>query len=170
MHGRYGKGDTHALTLRPGKSSAIWLLLVCGLSVVGGVWVGQEKGWVGYLCAALFALGIPVALVQLLPGSTYLRISEDGLSFANLFRVTTIPWNVIDQFFVVSAKQMGMTVHKMVGFNYVPTYDRSRTARCVSSAIAQCEGALPDTYGKKAEELVDMLNRCLAEFVPGDGA
>ena len=34
----------------------------------------------------------------------------------------------------------------------------------MSSAIAGCEGALPSTYGKKAEELAESLNRCLAQF------
>lgn len=126
--------------------------------------MAQEESWIGYLCAAFFALGIPVAIVQLLPGSTYLRISPDELSFVNMFRVTRIPWDVIDHFFVVALKQTGMTVHKLLGFNFVPSYDRSRIGRRVSSAIAQCEGALSDTYGKKAEELSDMLNACLENF------
>ena len=131
--------------------------------------MAQEKGWIGYLCAGFFALGIPVAIVQMLPGSSYLRITDDGLSFASMFRVTNVPWNVIDHFFVVSMKQTGMTVHKMVGFNFVPSYDRAKTGRRISSAIAQCEGALPDTYGKKAEELADILNRCLSEFTQKAG-
>ena len=161
--------DTKSVTFRPKKSSALWLLIGCSLFVAGSVWMAQTKGWIGYLCAAFFALGIPVAIVQLLPGSTYLRLSEDGLAFANMFRVTTIPWNIIDQFFVVSLNQTGMTVHKMVGFNYVQSYDRSRVGRRVSFAIVKCEGALPDTYGKKAEELADLLNTCLQEFTSGRG-
>ena len=59
-----------------------------------------------------------------MPGSTYLRISDDGLSFANMFRVTKMPWDVIDHFFVVSLRQPGVTVRKMVRFNFVPSYDR----------------------------------------------
>jgi hypothetical protein len=161
--------DKPHLILRPKKSPAIWLLLGCGTFVAGGLWMAQENGWIGYLCAGFFALGIPVAVVQLLPGSTYLRIADDGLSFANMFRVTTIPWNVIDQFFVVGVKQTGMTVHKMVAFNFVPSYDRARLGRRVNSAIAKCEGALPDTCGQKAEELAEILNRCLAQFKEGHG-
>ena len=152
------------LILRPKKSSAIWLLLGCSLFVAAGLWMAQEKGWIGYLCAGFFALGIPVAIVQLLPGSTYLEIDEDGLSFANMFRVTKIPWNIVDEFFVVSLKQTGVTVHKMVAFNFIPSYDRSQIGRQISTAIAGCEGALPDTYGVKAEELAQSLNRCLARF------
>ena len=153
--------EADSLVLRPKRSSAVWLLLVCAMFVACGVWMAQEKGWIGYLCAGFFAIGIPVALVQLLPGSTYLRLEDDGLSFANMFRVTKIPWNTVDQFFVVTMKQTGATVHKMVGLNFVPSYDGARIGRRISSAIAQCECALPDTYGRKAEELADILNACL---------
>jgi hypothetical protein len=161
--------ESLSLILRPSKSSAIWLLIGCALFVVGGIWMAQEKGWIGYLSAGLFALGIPIGIIQLLPGSTYLCINEDRLSFANLFRVTHIPWNVIDHFFVVSMNQTGMTVHKIVGFNFVPSYDRASVGRQISSAIAQCEGALPSTYGSKSEELTDMLNRHLSEFTQKTG-
>ena len=161
--------ETTSLILRPKKSSAIWLLIVCILFVAGSIWMAQEKRWIGYLCAGFFALGIPISIAQLIPGSTYLQITDNGLSFANMFRITNIPWNVIDHFFVVSMKRTGVTVHKMVGFNFVSSYDHAKTSRRVSTAIAKCEGALPDTYGKTAEELVDMLNRCLLEFTQKGG-
>jgi len=156
--------DEPHLVFHPRKSSAVWLLLVCGIFVAVWMWMAQEEGWIGYLCAGFFALGIPIAIVQLIPGSTYLRITEDGFSFANMFRVTTIPWTVIDRFFVVALKQTGMTVRKMVAFDFVPSYDRARLGRRVSSVIAKCEGALPDTYGEKAEDLAEILNRCLSQF------
>ena len=57
-----------------------------------------------------------------------------------------------------------MTAHKMVAFNFVHSYDRSRIGGQISTAIAGCEGALPNTYGRKAEELAESLNRCLAQF------
>ncbi len=155
--------------LRPKKSSAIWLLFGCGFFVAIGIWMAQEEGWIGYLCAGFFGLGIMVAIVKLIPGSTYLRIAEDGLTFATLFRVKTIPWNVIEQFFVVTMQQTGVTVHKLVGFNYVPDYDRAQALRRINFAMTQCEGALPDTYGKKAEELADLLNRYLAKYTRKDG-
>ena len=156
--------ETTSLLLHPKKSFALRILIVCSLGVAGGIWMAQEIGWIGYLFAGLVALGLPVAVVQLLPGSAYLRITEDGLSVAFMFRVKNIPWNVIDHFFVVPIKQFGRTIHKMVGFNSVPSYDRAKTGRRMSSAIAHYEGGLPDTYGMKAEELADLLNRCLSEF------
>jgi hypothetical protein len=157
----------NTIILRPIKSTALLMLLACTAFVATGVWLSTVKGgWIPYLCIGFFGLGIPIALIELLPNSTYLRISPEELTFANMFRETKIPWNLVDSFFVVTMRQSGMKVHCMVGFNYVPGYDRARLGRRLSSALAQCEGALPDTYGKSADELADLLNRCLQEFAP----
>jgi hypothetical protein len=154
-------GETPSLTLYPKKSTAIWLLLCFSLFVAIGIVLGMSEGWAGYLCAALFAIGIPVAVIQLLPGSTYLHVDESGFTFCNFFRRTTVPWSVVDEFFVVTLKQSGIRVHSMVGFNYVASYDRAFLGRRIARVVGKCEGALPDTYGKKAEELADFLNACL---------
>ncbi len=148
-------------TLYPKKSSALWLLLVCLLFVIAGIWMGNSNGWIGYACAVFFGLGIPIALIQLLPGSSYLRLDETGLVIRHLFRDHRVLWQDVDQFFVVGLKQTGITVYKVVGFNFVPSYDRQRIARHFAIAIGKCEGALPETYGMSAEELADKLNSYL---------
>ncbi len=146
------------LTLYPRKSRAIGLLLVCSAFVAIGIWMGFSGERPGFLCAAFFGLGIPAAVIQLLPGSTFLLIGSEGITFANLFRKTSLPWSVFEEFFVVTLRQTGIKVHEMVGFNFVSTFDRARLGRAVAKVLGQCEGALPDTYGKKAEELAAILN------------
>jgi hypothetical protein len=148
-------------TLYPKKSTAVWLLLLCSAFVVAGLFVGKREGWIAYAGAGFFALGIPVAIVQLLPGSSYLRIDAKGITFRNMFRDTSVLWSDVEEFFVVTMTQKGIPVRKMVGLNYVPSYDRMRLGRRLAAAIANCEGALPDTYGKRAEELATLLNSCL---------
>ena len=154
------------VVLCPSKSRPLKLLLVCAVFIVIGVWLATEEGWIGYLCIAFFGMGIPLAVIQLMPGSTYLHISADELRVVNLFRTQRIPWDVVDQFFVVTLKQTQVAVHKLVAFNYVPSYDRSRLGRRLNSIAANCEGALPNTYGKTAEELSELLNVCLEKFAP----
>ncbi len=158
------KENWPVLIFRPNKSSALWLLLGSSLFVAGGLWIAQEQGWMGYVCAGFFALCIPIAIVQLLPGSTWLQLNQDGITFANLFRVSHFPWNVFDDFFVVSMSPIKLAAHKLVAFDFVPSYDRTQLLRRANSMIANCEGALPSTYGKSAEELVDILNECLTRF------
>jgi hypothetical protein len=152
-----------SLTLYPKASKALLLLLISAAFVAIGLWLGSDGEWMGYLCAAFFGLGIPVALVQLVPGSGFLRIEADGFTFASLFRKHSLRWSDIDCFYVVTLRNHGMKTMDMVAFNYSPTYDRMRTARAFAKVIAGAEGALPDTYGRKASALADLLNIRLHE-------
>ena len=151
------------ITLRPSVAKSVFLLLVCLLLVAGGIWMVQTGEHRGYLVAGFFALGIPVAIINFIPGASYLLIEHDGLTVCSLFRKGQILWKDVDEFFVVKLKQTGLTVHTMVGLNFSPSYDRTRTARAIVKALAECEGSLPDTYGQKAEELADYLNYRLAQ-------
>ena len=151
------------LTLRPPLYKAFVLLAVCCGFVAVGVWMVKSGEEMGYLCAGFFGLGIPVSLVQMLPGSTGLRIDASGFTVTNLYRKWAVPFSDIQEFFVVvlpASRRRGV-LNEMVGFNYVPGYDRARAGRALAQALANCEGALPDTYGMKAREMVDLLNERL---------
>jgi hypothetical protein len=130
--------------------------------------LGTTKGWLGYAGAALFGLGMLVALLQLVPGSSYLKIDETGVEFSVLFRKSTLSWSLVEEFFVVSLKQTGVTVNKMVAFNYVPTSRGQHLGSRIARTITQCDGALPDTYGKSAEELAMLLNSYLDKIQTGE--
>jgi hypothetical protein len=155
--------------LYPKRSSAMWLFLISAVFVVVGIWIGVSENWIGFLVAAFFGLFLPVAVIQLLPGSTYLQIDHSGFTFCNLFRRTTVPWSVVEGFFVVTLKRNGMKVHQMVGFNFVETYAKQRLSRRIASVIGKCEAALPDTYGKTVEELASFMNECLAKAKTSGG-
>lgn len=152
------------MTLYPKKTFAIKLLLMCVTIVAMGLWLAQSHRWIGYPVAGFFGLCIPLAIIMLLPGSTYLRIKEDGLTINNLFRKRLFPWDVIDEFLVVELKRRGVNVGKIVGFNFVQSYDRFAAGRRRARAINQCEVALPGDYGMKVEELVELLNSKLQEY------
>jgi hypothetical protein len=128
---------------------------------MSGEWTKQ---WIGYLSAAFFGLGIPIALIQLVPAGAYLRLDQEGFTVCNLFRTERTRWSVVDRFFVVSLDHTGVTVRRMVGFNFVPSYDRARLGRRIAKALGNCEGGLPDTYGMKAEDLANLMNAWLARY------
>jgi hypothetical protein len=160
-----GAGERPAVaieTLRPRMSSAVWLLLGSLAFVAIGIWMGRDEGWIGYACAAFFALCGLVAVVSLIPGANSLRIDDDGLTCRSLFRRWSVRWGEIDRFFVVETRQGMFRVRDLVGWNYLPGPGTGGRGRWLSAALAGCEGALPDTYGMKAAELADHLNRCLA--------
>lgn len=148
---------------RKKRSGFVFLAMSLAFTAVG-IWLNDKGEWIGYLCAGFFGLASVVFVLNVLPGSCYLELTKDELRFANLFRVTQIAWSVINEFRVVTMRHNGIPVRKMVGFDFVPTYDQSKFMRRALSKIADCEGALPDTYGKSAEELAELLNACVATF------
>jgi hypothetical protein len=148
-------------TLYPKRSSAVWLLLVSSAFVAIGVWMGREEGWIGYAIAVFFAVCAAVAVVQLLPGASSLTIDGDGLTCRSLFRRWAVRWGDIDRFHVVVIRHGGLRVHQLVGWNYLSGRGPGGRGPRISSALAGCEGALPETYGMKAAELADFLNRQL---------
>lgn len=147
------------------RSSAVWLLLICLAFTALGLFVALVVGeWPGWLIAGFFALGIPIAIVQLIPGSTYLEIDEQGFTMCTMYRKHRVLWSEVEEFMVIHHRQSGIKVNEWVGFNYRPTYDRARFGRKLARGLADCEGMLSVTYNMKAEDLVALLNECLARF------
>ena len=121
---------------------------------------GERMGW---FCGGFFALGIPIFLLQLHPRCSFLTVSDEGLEISSLFRRSTTRWKDIAEFGVYTLRQHGLPVSKQVGINYVPGYEQLSKARAVAKALTGFEGALPDTYGYRAEELAQLLARIHAQ-------
>lgn len=85
-----------AETLRPRRSTAVWLLLGSLAFVAIGIWMGSEEGWIGHAIAAFFGLCAAVAAVQLLPGASSLRIDRDGFTCRSLFRSWSVRWDEVE--------------------------------------------------------------------------
>lgn len=140
------------LILRPRKLSLLLYLLGCLAFTAIGVFMINAGRMGGWLPTIFFGLGVIVFIVMMLPGSSYLELTGEGFTVCSLYRRSFTRWSDVDSFFV------GRIQGKVVMFNFAPTYTRQQTARRVSVAIAGGEGALPDTYGRSAEELAQMMN------------
>ncbi|MCA9138012.1 MAG: hypothetical protein KDB00_14670 [Planctomycetales bacterium] len=146
------------------------LICCCVLFVVTAVQMAQAQGVIGYLFAAFVALFTLVAIAQMLPGRACLRIADDGLTFTSRFCVYTIPWSGIDRFFVVDLNPIGTMVRRVVGFNYVRSYEPAKLAiRRMTFDRVQFEAALPGAYCQEPEDLAEVLNKYLARFKSGHG-
>lgn len=106
-------------------------------------------------------------MLQQLPGSCYLRITHEEMSYCHFFRRTAIPWQDIDRFEVVTLEQNGKTCLKLVGIHFVANSHRETFNRHLTQVMARCDAGLPDTYGMDADELVSMLNACHSRFTGG---
>lgn len=146
--------DQRVLTLRPSKTSMILYFALCSIfTVVGALMIGDGRT-MGWLIAVLFGLGSLVFLLQLLPNCSYLRLDPTGFTMCSLFRSHHYRWSEVEHFGIT---RIGL--NKMVAFNFSDQFDRARIARRVATEISGYEGALPDPYGMKHEQLAELMNQ-----------
>jgi hypothetical protein len=71
--------EDNRVLLRPSKKGTLGLLLICSAFVAAGVWMASEGEMIGWFASCFFGLGVLVAIVQLLPNSSHLHLTESGL-------------------------------------------------------------------------------------------
>ena len=151
--------EDNRLLLRPSKIGTLGLLLVCSIFVAGGVWMSSRGEWMGWFASCFFGLGIIVAIVQLLPNASYLLLTEDGFESRSLYRSWFLRWNEVAYFSTVTIGH-----NRMVSMGFSDLYGTAKTTRRFARFISGAEGALPDPYGMKADQLADLLNEWKNRF------
>ncbi len=125
----------------------------------GEVW----KGWIVLIfCGLCSVVGPILAIVMLIPGSSYLKLTREGFEISYFFRKTFIRWSEVDSFRVVAVNG----VKPMVYFDYNQNYQKRAVARYLSNIIAGVEAGLPDNYGKDPEELARLMNEWKQKYAP----
>ena len=146
--------DLEAKIFYPSRKKLLGLVFLsvvftgCGLVAING-----QPFW-GWLGTGFFGLSTVVLLLGCLPGSSYLRISPDGLEMCALYRKHLVRWADIRGF-----RPVQISRQTMVGIEFAGSYPRSRLGRQISRVVAGVEGALPDTYGHSAADLAEFLNQ-----------
>lgn len=150
------------LVIPGSRRKAFWLLLIA-LGLVGcGVFMilhGETFGWV---MAAFFSLGIPLALFVLRPRATYLKLDREGVHFVQPFRLWRLAWRDVEEFYLVT-----MYGNKMIAIRYAASYGTGRTLLRISSVLTGVQGALPDHFTSSPEELCEKLNQWRRRFGAG---
>lgn len=151
------------LRLRTTRKSMLVLLAGCAAFVAAGFVAVPTDPFMAYSGIVFFGLGVVIALLHLLPNSSYLELEERGFTTCTMFRKHFVPWQDIAEFFPIS---LDHRAKPMVAWRYAPGYTRHATARKLVTALAGAEAALPDTYGRSAAELAELLNEVRAERCP----
>ncbi|MCB9205565.1 MAG: hypothetical protein H6603_11355 [Flavobacteriales bacterium] len=139
------------LILTPSKAKMVLLLLVCLLFVVGGAMMLDEEPVAGWTGIIFFGLGIVVSVVNMIPNSSYLKLTEDGFEMKSLFKTNFTGWEDVWMFY--PGKMNGNNV---VFIEYSAQSTKYKTGRKIAKAIGGHEGML-DTYGLSSEELTETL-------------
>lgn len=162
---RHPVGGRELELLRPGRRRWTLVGLIGAAFVALAVWLQVRNSInVGLLLAGVFfGVCLLVAVIQLKPGSSWLRITTEGLVVRNLGRVRTYRWEDIDGFRAYAVSTL-YTYQRFVGWDAcddaAPGVQRSRLSR----RLAGVDDGLPDTYGEDADELAERLQRYRREY------
>jgi len=163
------------ITLRPSRAKQAIMLIVSGLFVLGGIFTLDHEAktsdaWTAYGSIIFFGLCSLVSAIQLLPGSSFLKIRKEGFEFRALWRETSCSWSDVEKFGVAEFTTYHAGIpqkHRMVGFRLSHSSHRPSKhlrLRRLSEALVGYEAALPDNYGMKHEELASLMNQKKMEY------
>lgn len=146
-----GPGKTLTLRLSKGR----WLLMLAASAALayGSFRLLPEHFWIGTLGGTFFALCALVALLNLMPGASHLRLDAEGFEMRSLFRSHRVAWREVASFGVIQ-----VMVNRMVGWNFTAGHSGHGHLRKLNAGLSGFEAALPDTYGRTAQALADLMN------------
>ena len=150
-----GEASPGELLLRPRARDQVLLLLVCAgfVALTFLPNIRQDEATMKWGARCFFGLGASIFVLQLVPGISHLRLTPEGFEIRNLGRGDFIRWGDVDAFFPT---RTGWS--RAAGFRFVPEYEGARAGRAFASWLSGgAEGVLPDTYGRKAEDLVALM-------------
>lgn len=157
--------------LRPRKGTWALVLLICAAFVsIGFLMVrdpgssSRERFW-AYGGIVFFGLCAAAALIQFVPGSSFLRISSDGITVRSMWRTTFYQWSDIERFGV--AEFSTGQRQRLVGLDFSASYphrDKAQTIKRINRTLTGFEGALPDNYGRDCAKLAAHLNQLREQY------
>ena len=106
--------------------------------------------WAGII---FFGLGTIVFTIELLPNSSYLKLTNEGFEVCILYRSHFTNWTDVTGFGIYYIK-----FNTMVVFNYTSNHKKDNTGKKIAKFLTPYQGALPQTYGMNAIELAELMN------------
>ena len=122
----------------------------------GSTW-GVPNPWAGAVVIAFSGLGAVVFALMLLPGAGSLELDESGFTVCSLFRRRFTPWSAVEGFGLTQ-----IVLRKYVGVTLTPAGREALRLSRLNTRLVGFDDALPDTYGRTAEQLAALMNEALA--------
>ncbi len=141
------------------------ILMIIAFSGMGWVsYASIQHGGAGawWWMAGFSVLGIVLPILLLIPGSTYLRLAPEGLTFRHIYRSTFLPWEDIQEFDITS---MGL-FRKCVIYRLVEAKRQAGAAR----SFGGFDGGIPGFYNASPATLCSVLQSYLDESKKVAGA
>ncbi|MEI7579918.1 MAG: hypothetical protein WCJ58_07875 [bacterium] len=136
------------LILYPSKLKNIFLIIISSIITLGGIWMIKDHEPMGFL-VLFFVLGVPVGIMNSLPGAAYLKLTSEGFIICTSFTIQFTKWQEVSGFNVKWTNLKQAVVYKFTSkhSNYLP-----------DKIIGNDETALLDNYGLSAKKLAVLMN------------
>ncbi len=105
--------DLRVLELKPARLKTLALVLGSALLAALGWHFFAGAPALRWISAAFFGSGVLIFGVNLAPGSSYLRLSPEGLTYCSLYKSRHYSWHEIERFGV-----MVVGMNRTVGFSF----------------------------------------------------
>ncbi len=160
----------------PSKRDWLFVIAASAMFVAVSAWLSEasESGLmrcVGGMGVIGSLLVLVFALLHLIPNSSFLEITENGITVRSFWRTTQYRWVDISEFGVAEfqTERGGIRqTYQRVGFNfsrYAPPLKRATSPDRLAARSGGYEAALPDTYGQNCVELAAHLNQQRNRFL-----
>ncbi|MBU2566215.1 hypothetical protein KKG46_01500 [Patescibacteria group bacterium] len=144
--------ENQTLTLYPNKTKLFVLLLISIIFVIVGIFMIRSGNANGWYTTIFFGIGALVFIVNAFPQAAYLKLSKEGFEVCSLFRKSFTSWRDVKDF------QAGkVSVNTMVVFDFTEEHLEYQGMKKVAETLTGHQGSLPDTYGKPANELAQIM-------------
>ena len=145
----------------PSKTKWVFVTLLGLIFVAAGIFIIIQKGdTVGWVVTGFFGLVVLVGIAPLLGIGSWLEVRADSFTMCSLGRQHDIRWDECSEFGV-----------GVIGHNKTVMFNRERDMNSAAGKFARsmtgATGALPDTYGMKADALAALMNAYRAQALSG---
>jgi len=124
--------------------------------------MASERPVLGWLCAGLFALGIPASLIMLFTNSVYLKLDREGFEMGSPLKKSRTSWRDVESFELAAIGGA-----KMIAIHYREGYDQQRIARTIAAAAGGIQGAVANNYSASLPELLQTLREWHSRYGGG---
>jgi hypothetical protein len=119
-----------------------------------------RRGSGTWLPCLFFLLLAVERFLPYVPGGAFLKLDQAGFTVCYWFKETRYRWCDIAAFKVITHRYWGIIPYRRrVGLQYTENSGKRTFLVRIAGALTRFDRALPDTYGMKAKELAQLLDR-----------
>ena len=128
------------------------LFLICSAFVAIGVFLLEEKPFVGWMSICIFGFGVIISLIQFHPNASYLKLNDEGFEVRSLFRSHFTKWSDI-----TNLRPGSMSGNKMIFFDFKDEHKKFSRGKKFSRLLSGNQGAVQSSYNISTEQLFTLM-------------